>query len=94
MQATLLVHGQVTLTKYIFSSGRKLLKKKGMLEGLKRQRSSFQMCSIKKAVLKDLVHRKKPVLETLFNKFGDLKAQNFIKRDANTGAFFQILQNL
>ena len=45
------------------------------------------MCSIKKAVLKDLVHRKKPVLEPLFNKVGGLKAQNVIKRDANTVFF-------
>ena len=33
------------------------------------------------------IHRKKPVIESLFNKVAVLRACNFIKEDSNTGAF-------
>ena len=33
------------------------------------------------------IHRKAPVLESLFNKVEGLRACNFIKKDSNTGVF-------
>ena len=44
----------------------------------------------KKAALNNFasyIHRKTPVLESLFNKVGGLKSCNFIKRDTGTGVF-------
>ena len=46
-------------------------------------RSSHHRCSVIKAVL----HRKTPALESLFNKVAGLKACNFFKGDSNTGVF-------
>ena len=37
------------------------------------------------------IHRKTPVVESLFNKVGGLWARNFIKRESNTGVFLWIL---
>ena len=34
-----------------------------------------------------LVHKKKPMLESLFNKVAFLRAGDFIKEDSDTGAF-------
>ena len=39
------------------------------------------------------IHRKTPVLESLFNNIAGLQACNFIKRDSNTDAFLWILRN-
>ena len=44
----------------------------------------------KKAALKNFasyIHRKTPLLDSLFNKVGGLKPCNFIKRDTDTGVF-------
>ena len=45
-------------------------------------RSSHQRCSIKKAVLKKFcnIHRKIPVLESLFNRFACFKTCNVLKK--------------
>ena len=45
-------------------------------------RSSHHGCSIKKTVLKKSgnIHRKTPVLESLFNKVAGLQSCNFIKK--------------
>ena len=47
-----------------------------------QNRSSQRSCSFKKAVLKIFcnIHRKAPVLESLFNKVACLYACNFIKK--------------
>ena len=39
-----------------------------------------------------IIHSKKSVLESLFNKFAVLRSCNFIKEDFNTGAFLGNLQ--
>ena len=44
----------------------------------KKSRSSHQRCSIMKAVLN--IHRKTPVLESLFDRVVGLQACNFIKK--------------
>ena len=44
----------------------------------------------RKAALKNFasyIHRKKSVLDSLFNKVGDLNPCNFIKGDTDTGVF-------
>ena len=43
----------------------------------------------KKAALKDFtkIHRKTPLLESLFNKVAGLKTATLLKRDSSTGVF-------
>ena len=38
----------------------------------------------------DKIHRKKPVLESLFNKSAVLRTCNFIKEDYDTGTFYKM----
>ena len=55
-------------------------------------RSSHRKCSIKKAVLKVLnIHRKTPMLESLFNKVQGWRAATLLNGDSNTGIFLWIL---
>ena len=54
-------------------------------------RSSHRKCYMKKAVLKVLnLHRKTPMLESLFNKFQYWRSATLLKRDSNTGIFLWI----
>ena len=52
-------------------------------------RSSHQRCSIKKAVLKNFcnIHRKIPVLESLFNRFAGFKTCNVLKKTLRDRCF-------
>ena len=51
----------------------------------------------KTAALKNFasyIHRKTPVLESLFNNVGGLRPLNLIKRDTNTEVFLKFLRTL
>ena len=53
--------------------------------------SSHRKCSIKKAVLKVLkIHRKIPMLESLFNKVQGWRDATLLNGDSNTGVFLWI----
>ena len=54
-------------------------------------RSSHRKCSMKKAVLKILnIHRKTPMLESLFKMVQGWRAATLLNRDSNTGIFLWI----
>ena len=47
-----------------------------------------QRCSVKKMFLEiSKVHRKTPMLESLFNKVAGLRPVTLLKRDSNIGVF-------
>ena len=58
------------------------------LNNMCKSRSSPRRCSVKKGVLKFCnIHRKAPVLESLFNNAAGLKGCNFIEKKNPTQVF-------